>query len=117
MKRTGPTNPIMQKTIAELHKQKSAKLWKLVARELEKPTRKRREVNLSRIQRFAKANETVLVPGKVLAAGELHKKVNVAAWNFSAGAIAKIKAAGGKTITILELVKTNPKGTGVKLLG
>ena len=116
MKRTGPTNPIMQKTIAEL-KQQKAKLWKLVARELEKPTRNRREVNLSRIQRFAKANETVLVPGKVLAAGELHKKINVAAWNFSAGAIIKIKTAGGKTITILELVKTNPKGTGVKLLG
>lgn len=116
MKRTGPTNPIMQKTIVELKMQK-AKLWKLVARELEKPTRSRREVNLSRIQRFAKAGEVVLVPGKVLAAGELHKKINVAAWNFSAGAIVKIKAAGGKTLTISELLKTNPKGTNVKVIG
>jgi large subunit ribosomal protein L18e len=116
MKRTGPTNPIMQKTIAEL-KQQKAKLWKLVARELEKPTRNRREVNLSRIQRFAKANETVLVPGKVLAAGELNKKVTVAAWNFSTSAKEKIKAAGGKTLTISELIKLHPKGTNVKVIG
>lgn len=116
MKRTGPTNPIMQKTIAELKMQK-AKLWKLVARELEKPTRNRREVNLSRIQRFAKANEIIIVPGKVLSAGELNKKVSVAAWSFSANAITKIKSAGGKTLTISELMKTNPKGTGVKVLG
>jgi large subunit ribosomal protein L18e len=116
MKRTGPTNPIMQKTIAEL-KQQKAKLWKRVARELEKPTRKRREVNLSKIQRFAKNGEVVLVPGKVLSSGELSKKITIAAWAFSANAIAKIKAAGGKPVTILDLVKTNPKGTGVKLLG
>lgn len=116
MKRTGPTNQIMQKTIAEL-KQKDAKLWKLVARELEKPTRKRREVNLSKIQRHAENGETIIVAGKVLSAGDLQKKVTIAAWNFSAGALAKIKAAGGKAITILELAKTNPKGTKVKVMG
>ncbi len=116
MKRTGPTNPIMQKMIAEL-KQKDAKLWKRLARELEKPTRKRREVNLSRIERYAKANDVILVPGKVLAAGELSKKVTIAAWNFSAGAITKIKAAGGKTLTISELIKLHPKGTNVRLIG
>lgn len=116
MKRTGPTNPIMQKTIAEL-KLKDAKLWALVARELEKPTRKRREINLSRLQRFAENGETVIVAGKVLSAGNLSKKLTVAAWNFSAGAAAKIKAAGGKTITILELAKLNPKGTKVKVIG
>jgi large subunit ribosomal protein L18e len=116
MKRTGPTNPIMQKIIAEL-KQKDVKLWRRLARELEKSTRKRREVNLSRIERYAKANDVILVPGKVLAAGDLQKKVTIAAWNFSAGAAAKIKAAGGKTITISELIKSHPKGTGVKLIG
>ena len=117
MKRTGPTNPIMQKMIAELKKQKNVKLWQLVARELEKPTRKRREVNLSRIERNVKAGETVLVPGKVLASGELSKKITIAAWNFSSGAITKIKAAGGKTLTISELMKLHPKGTNVKVIG
>jgi large subunit ribosomal protein L18e len=116
MKRTGPTNPIMQKLIAEL-KQKEVKLWQRLARELEKPTRIRREVNLSRIQRHAKAGDVVLVPGKVLAAGELDKKITIAAWNFSLGAAAKIKAAGGKTLSISELMKLHPKGTGVKIIG
>ena len=116
MKRTGPTNLVMQRTIAQLKMQK-AKLWKYVARELERATRKRREINLSRIQRFASNNDIVLVPGKVLSAGILLKKVNVAAWSFSASAKNKIKSAGGKTMTIEELIKTNPKGTGVKLIG
>ena len=102
--------------IVEL-KQKDVKLWQRLARELEKPTRKRREVNLSRIQRFAKSGETVLVPGKVLAAGELNKKVTIAAWNFSASAKEKVKAAGGKTLAISELIKSHPKGTNVRLLG
>ena len=116
MKRTGPTNPIMKETIARLREQE-AKLWKRLARELSKSTRSRRRVNLSKIQRFAKDGETVLVPGKVLAAGILLKKVNVAAWSFSAEAEGKIKSAGGKTISIDTLVKENPKGTGVKIIG
>ena len=116
MKRTGPENPVMQEMIASLRMEK-AKLWKHVARELSKPTRKRREVSLSRIHRFSKDGETVLIPGKVLSAGVLQRKVNVVAWNFSAAAKEKIKAAGGKTLSIGELVKTNPKGTGVKIIG
>ena len=116
MKRTGPSNPIMQKTIIELRKL-DAKVWSYLALELERATRKRREVNLSKIQRFADNNDTVLVPGKVLAAGAINKKVNVAAWSFSSGAKDKIKAAGGKTLSIDELVKTNAKGTGIKVIG
>lgn len=116
MKRTGPTNPLLQKAILELKMQK-AKLWKQVAYELERATRKRREVNLSAVQRFAKDGETVLVPGKVLSAGNLQKKVTIAAWSFSTAAKEKIKTAGGKFMTISELIKTNPKGTGVKIIG
>jgi large subunit ribosomal protein L18e len=116
MKRTGTTNAVMQETIVQLSKQ-NAKLWKRLAKELDRPTRSRREVNLSRIQRFAKDNDVILVPGKVLSTGVLQKKVNVAAWNFSAAAMEKIKAAGGKTLSIADLVKANPKGTGVKIIG
>lgn len=116
MKRTGPTNTVLQKTIAQLKAQK-VKLWKRVAYELERVTRQRREVNLSRIDMFANNGEIVLVPGKVLASGILTKKVTVVAWSFSAAAKDKIKAAGGKVMTLEELVKANPKGTGVKVIG
>jgi len=116
MKRTGATNPIMQKQIAELKAHK-ALIWKNLAYELERATRKRREVNLSRINRFVKDGEVVLVPGKVLAAGSIKKKITISAWNFSGKAAEEIKKAGGTILTINELVKKHPTGKGVRILG
>ena len=107
---------MLKTTIDSLRKEK-AKLWARVARDLSRSNRQRREINLSRIQRFAKDGDVVVVPGKVLSAGILLKKVNVAAWSFSATAKEKIKASGGKTFSLQELVKSNPKGTGVKIIG
>ncbi|MBU2638093.1 MAG: 50S ribosomal protein L18e [Nanoarchaeota archaeon] len=118
-KRTGPTNIQLQKLIVELKelaRKQNALIWKLVAMELSKPTRKRREVNISNIDMAAEDNETLLVPGKVLSAGELTKKVTVAAWNFSAAAKAKINKKG-KAVSIQELMKSNPKGSKVRVIG
>lgn len=118
-KRTGPANPHLRELIAMLKKQASvaqAKIWKRVAYELERPSRQRRIVNLYKIDRFADKNETVVVPGKVLGIGELTKNVCVAAFAFSRNAAQKINKVG-KTMMIGELLKTNPKGRGVRLLG
>ena len=93
MKRTGTMNPHLGKLIQELKTeaiQKKQNLWKRVASDLEKPTRQRRVVNISRIQRYAKDNETIIVPGKVLSSGEISKKVNVTALSFSDKAKQKI---------------------------
>ncbi|MFH0868910.1 MAG: 50S ribosomal protein L18e [archaeon] len=116
MKHTGPTNPLLKKQIAELKVHKAA-IWKNLAYELERATRKRREVNLSRINRFVKDGETVLVPGKVLAAGTLRKRITIAAWSFSGGAAEEIRKAGGTIIAINELVKKYPTGKGVRIIG
>jgi|SRR3989338_2341514 len=110
------TNPLLGKEIEFLNSQQ-ALLWKRAAYELARATRKKREVNLSELQRYSKDGETILALGKVLAAGSLKNKLTVAAWNFSAKAAAAIKSAGGSTTTISELIKKNPKGTGVKILG
>ncbi|MEM5773009.1 MAG: 50S ribosomal protein L18e [Candidatus Aenigmatarchaeota archaeon] len=119
MKPTGPTNPYLKQLIEEL-KQKSkelkAPIWKAVAEKLEKPRRKKVEVNVYEINRHAKENEIVIVPGVVLGNGEITKPVKVAAWRFSPKAEEKIKKAGGKTMKIEELLKENPKGSGVKIL-
>jgi large subunit ribosomal protein L18e len=48
--------------------------------------------------------------------GELTKPVIVSAWRFSNPAEEKIKKAKGKTLTIRDLMKENPKGTKVKIL-
>ena len=91
-------------------------IWKKVAAELSRPRRQRVEVNLSKIESYAVDDTTLLVPGKVLGAGVVSKKVNVAAFSFSDKAKALISAAGGKAMTIESLHKTNPEGRGIMIL-
>lgn len=120
MKRTGPTNIVLRKTIRLLYKYSrefKAPIWRAIARELEKPRRKRRCVNISRINRYTKSGDTVVVPGKVLGSGSLDHPVTVAAISFSKTAFEKIKATGGTPLHILDLVKINPRGSNVKIIG
>lgn len=92
-------------------------IWKRVALDLQKPTRQHRIVNLGRISRYAEANETIVVPGKVLASGDINKKVFVAAYNFSGTAAKKITEAGGVAMKIPELLQKNPQGKKVRIIG
>lgn len=92
-------------------------LWKRLASDLEKPTRQRKIVNLGRINRFTSDGETIVVPGKVLASGDLQRKVTIAAWQFSDEAVEKIQKANSKAITINELLKHDPKGKKIRILG
>ena len=119
-KRTGATNPILNDLIHELKKrssEQSISLWKRVAIDLEKPTRQRRVVNLSSISRYTKENETIVVPGKVLGAGDLEHKLTISAFQFSDGAKEKIKKAGAKIVPLLELSKENPNGKRIRIIG
>ena len=114
------TNPGLRILIQDLKKkswENEAPIWRDIAKRLEKPTKARIAVNLSRIDRYANANDTVLVPGKLLAAGAITKPVKIAAYGFSASAMEKIQAAGGECLSIESLVETNPKGTNVKIMG
>ncbi|RME52583.1 50S ribosomal protein L18e [Candidatus Woesearchaeota archaeon] len=116
---TKKTNTERARLIQELKKharETKAKLWQRVAQDLERPTRKTRIVNLYKINRYAKDGETVLVPGKVLGTGELNRSVHVAAFAFSEEAKRKI-SAGGRALTVEELMKENPKGQKVRILG
>ena len=115
VKRTGPTNPYLRSLVRELEKSES-NIWQKTAEKLAAATRKRVEVNLSDISRHSKGSETVLVPGVVLASGELDRPLTIAAWKFSGNAEQKIKKAKGKALTIGELAKEKPKGTGVKII-
>lgn len=119
MKRTGPTNPRMKELISEIKDKgykENNKFLISVAKKLEKPARIRAEVNVSKIERYAQDKGTVLVPGKVLGCGVINKKVTVSAFKFSGKARKKIEKAGGKCISIKDLVDKNPKGTGVKIM-
>ncbi len=114
------TNPALITLIQGLKKtayENEAPIWKDIAERLEKPLRNWPEVNLNRIDLYIHEKETALIPGKVLSTGKLTKKVSIAAWSFSEKAYEKIKKAGGKTLTIEELVKHNPKGKDIRILG
>ncbi len=91
--------------------------WRRVKKDLTRSSRQRRSVNVYKIDKYAREGETVLVPGKVLSLGEMSKKVDVAAFNFSAEAKKKIEQANGKIMTIKELLQQNPDGKKVRILG
>jgi len=119
-KRTGPTNEHVRVLISALRKESTLSrtaLWDRIADDLEKPTRARREVNLSKLARYSQPNETIIVPGKVLGAGAIGHAVVVAAMNFSGKARVQIEKAAGKAISIEEMLKQNPKGKNIRILG
>jgi large subunit ribosomal protein L18e len=120
MKNNYKTNPRLLDLISSLKEQsreKQVPLWRDIARRLERPTRITPEVNLSRINRYTKENDLILVPGKVLGAGELNHTLTVAAVNFSEGARNKIIEAGGSCLSIKELMDKNPDGSRVRIIG
>ena len=118
VKRTGPTNEVLYDLITKL-KEASAKnkvkIWKRVANDLEKPSRQRRKVNVYKFDCVRK-DETAVVPGIVLSNGHFDKKITVAAFRFSDSAFKKINKTG-KAISIEELLKSNPKGKKVRIVG
>ena len=120
VKRTGPSNPNLRKLIAELKKKAivdSSPLWKRIATDLNRPNRNRRAVNLSRINRFTKDNETVIIPGKVLGSGSVNHKITVVAFTFSDGAVEKLKKQNCSTLSIVEFMQKNPKTADVRIIG
>jgi len=84
--------------------------WKRVLELLSASSRKKPGVNVSRIAAYAKPGSTVIVPDKVLGAGSMSSKVNVAAVSFSESAKKMIESAGGKTMSILDAAKANSTG-------
>ncbi|MCD6085207.1 MAG: 50S ribosomal protein L18e [Desulfurococcales archaeon] len=118
-KRTGPTNIVLRRLIRELRKyanKYSVPIWDYIAELLERPARRRVAVNISKINRYARDGEVVVVPGRVLGAGFISKPVDVAAVWFSEKAVEKIVAAGGKVMFIGDLIKENPKGSRVRVI-
>jgi len=96
-----------RKLIGDLKKTKVA-VWKRIASELEKSTKRMPSVNLYKISKYVREGETAVVPGKVLATGNLDKKITIAAFQFSDAALEKINKIG-KALTLQEALKQNPK--------
>lgn len=116
VKRTGPTDVNLRKLISELNKSK-VNFWMRIAEDLNKPRRQRRQVNLQHINKYTEKGDVVVIPGKVLSAGNLDHVVSIAAWQFSEVAKKKIKAVDGKALNISSLLKENPKAKKLRIIG
>lgn len=105
--------------IADLKKlsiQKKVKIWKRVAEDLEKPTRNKRVVNIYKLDKYTKDKEIVVVPGKVLGTGEINHGIEIAAFSFSKDAVKKISQKG-KALSIRDVMKNNPDGKNIRIMG
>jgi len=118
--RSKTTNPYLIELINMLKKkarENEAPIWGDIAERLSKPRRKRNQINLSRLNRYTQESDEAIIPGKILGAGSIDHPVIVAAFDFSDQAKKKILKAKGKCLTIPDLMKMNPKGTNVKIIG
>ena len=99
------TQELIQKVY---EKANDSPFWKRVAKELGKPRRSQKGVNLSKLSKLTKANDKVLVLGKVLGTGELEHSLTIVAFSFSETAKKKLKDATLLSDFIDK--KSNPKG-------
>lgn len=120
MRKARTTNPELIELTSFLRKQSrenKVEIWRDIGERLNKAKRKRIAVNVSRLNRYTQKSETVAVPGKVLAAGEITHPITIAAFAFSGKAREKIDAARGKCVSFSDLIKKNPTGSNVKIIG
>ena len=102
--------------LKKLSIEKNVKIWKSIAEDLEKPTRRRRVINIYKLDKNTKDKDVVIVPGKVLGTGSLGHAVDVAAFSFSDDAEKKISAKG-KALSIRDIMKNNPEGKNLRIMG
>jgi len=95
---------------------KKNKNWIKVSEILSSPRRNKINMNISDINKVAKEGKTVVLPGKILSQGEINKKINIVALNFSDKAKEKLLKAGCKVSSIVEEIKKNPEAKGIEII-
>jgi len=113
-------NPYVLELIEKLKRKYSetkAPIWKAVAEELLRPRSVRKGVNVGKIDKILRDGETAIVLGKALGGGYVTRPLTVAALSFSKKAREKIEKAGGRCMTIEELMNENPRGSNVRIFG
>ena len=114
------TNQVVLRMASDLKKastKNDAPIWRKLAEYTLKPSIARRDINLNRIGQLTKENDTVVFPGKVLGTGNVSHKITLCSFSISDSAAAKVLEEGGKLISYSDLIKQNPTGKGVVLLG
>ena len=107
----------MAKELKKASTKNDAPIWAKLAEYALKPSVARRDINLYKISKLTKDNDTVVFPGKVLGTGSVTHKITICSFSISESAATKILESGGELISFSELIEKNPTGKGVVLLG
>ena len=99
MKTSGSTNPEMRRVIVGL---KKLKKYPDLVKHLERPRRRRSSINIGDIE---KLDQNKIAATEVLGTGQITKPVNIYAWRFSKSAKEKIEKAGGKALSLDDLLR------------
>ncbi|MGD0729405.1 MAG: 50S ribosomal protein L18e [Candidatus Micrarchaeaceae archaeon] len=83
---------------------KYPKLWKRVYRLVAVPARTRKVVNLTKLEKYTKDGDNVIVPGKVLSNGVITHKLKIAAIEFSEPALKNLKEANCKIVDLKDML-------------
>ena len=114
------TNQVVIRMASDLKKastKNDAPIWGKLAEYALKPSIARRDININKINQLTKENDTIVFPGKVLATGNISHKITLFSFSISNSAAAKVLESGGKIVSYADLIKQNPTGKGVVLLG
>ncbi len=111
--------PGMRASILSQIPRKVAKtrFWRRIIEEAERSRRRRRVINLYKLERLTKEGDVVYVPGKVLGTGEINHPITIAAFSFSKTAYEKLLNSGSTILTTQEFAEKYPRGSGVKIIG
>ena len=115
-----PQNPVRNRTIKALRealKINKVGIWLDTLDYLRKNRSKRPSVNIGKISKITKKGDKVLIPGKVLGAGQLKHGLIIGAFHVSKTAKSKIIQSGGEYVSIIDFVKRYPEGKKVRLIG
>jgi large subunit ribosomal protein L18e len=107
------TNVHLKLLIASLRKK--SEFWNEVSTKLSVPARKRVTVNLGSLNEYADG-ETVVIPGKLVAGGQLTKKLNIACWRFSEAVLNKVTKSGSKLVSLHDLSAKDEKGDKLRII-
>ena len=109
----GATNVNLKILIASLRKKSN--FWGKVSDMLSVPARKRITVNLGSLNNYSDG-ETVVIPGKLVAGGQLQKKLTISCWRFSEAVLTKLKSSGSSIISLHDLSVKELEGSNLRLV-
>ena len=107
----------MAKQLKTASSKNDAPIWSKLAQLALKPSSAKKVVNLTQINDHSKENDVIVVPGKILATGNVDHKITICSFSISNSAAKKIIQSGGNLISFSEMIEKFPTGKGVNIIG